>query len=216
MARKWVNHKNELRKQILQMRDQLPSEARQVWSKMIVDKVISCEQYKGADKVLLFASYRSEVVTDAIMTDALLHGKKVYFPKIEFNEKTNYEEMEFYRVFSEEDLAEGYKGIREPRANVAYRFDMSSDELEVQNANAAREEEHVLMILPGAVFDLDGNRIGYGGGFYDRYLQRYEVKICKMAVAFECQLVETGKIPKDDHDKKVDYIITEDMIHKVS
>lgn len=71
--------------------------------------------------------------------------------------------------------------------------------------------------MPGAVFDEAGNRIGYGGGYYDKYLHWLEnmlpfENICKVAVAFECQLVDLGMIENEPHDVQVNYIVTESKV----
>lgn len=194
--------KKELRKQILQYRDALTDEERHKKSQIITNYIINHPKFQSADSILLFASYKSEVDTTAIMEYALELGKSVYFPKVQDNE------MEFYRIFSQEDLYEGYKGIREPR---------SQEELHFEPV----EGENILILMPGAVFDLEGNRIGYGGGFYDRFLERLKdlgngvedasqaIHISRMALAFECQLVENGMIETEPHDIRVDYIVTE-------
>lgn len=200
--------KKELRKQILQLRNALSEETRIEKSKIITNHIINHPKFQSADSILLFASYKSEVDTTAIMEHALAIGKPLYFPKIESMGQAGNKEMEFYRIFSPEDLYEGYKGIREPR---------SQEELHFEPV----EGENILILMPGAVFDLEGNRIGYGGGFYDRFLERLKdlgngvedasqaMHISSMALAFECQLVENGGFKAEAHDIKVDYIITE-------
>ncbi len=169
-------------------------------SAQITERVLVHEAFQGADAVLLFASYRSEVDTTEMIQKALELGKQVYLPKIELNEKTQREEMVFYRMFALEELQPGYKGIREPRA-----------EVRLEGAT------QLLMLLPGAVFDPEGNRIGYGGGFYDRYLECVErrfraeprTKLYKIGLAFECQVVKQGFIPTEQHDARVDEVVTE-------
>ena len=225
-----MKNKRELRKQILQKRDQLTIEQRQAWSQSIAERVIACEQYREADKILLFAAYKSEVDTGAIMRDAFQKGKEVYAPKIAYNEKMACDEMEFYRIDSEADLCDGYKGIREPKADFTHKFELSAATENNREKLQRTEGRNVMMILPGAVFDLEGNRIGYGGGFYDRYLHRlatksegtllltgdgYKETFCKLAVAFECQLVERGQIQAEEHDVKVSYIVTERGVYTI-
>ena len=77
-----------------------------------------------------------------------------------------------------------------------------------------KEEDMILVVLPGAVFDRDGNRIGYGGGYYDKYLCWLESKVSperiyKVALAYECQMVDVAVIENEPHDIKVDCVITE-------
>lgn len=190
--------KRELRNEILQIRDSLTSEERLRKNQQIVKRVIEQKAFQEADKLLLFASYKSEVDTAEIFNAAQGLNKDLYYPKVVDKE------MEFYRICCEDELLKGYRGIREPEINVDRRFILNL-------------QEKILVIMPGAVFDEDGNRIGYGGGYYDKYLQQLETKIekeniCKMAIAFECQMVKTGVIETEAHDVKLDYIITEDRI----
>ena len=97
------------------------------------------------------------------------------------------------KLNSFEDLVEGPYGILEPKKEKIK--EISFDEID-------------LIIIPGIVFDLKGNRIGHGKGFYDRLLKNTKVSI--IALAFEFQII--GKIPVDKNDKPVDIIITEKRI----
>lgn len=130
--------------------------------------------------------------------------------------------MEFYQVNSEEDLEEGYYGIPEPKGELEFRLQLSllksSTVLEENSQTMLEPQKEVILILvPGTVFDEKGHRIGYGGGFYDRFLtklenearQEPEVAICKMAIAYECQIVSSDIIPVEPHDIRVNVIVTE-------
>lgn len=192
--------KQELRKEILQKRDSLTPEERSEKSKRITERVVVHENFREADVILLFSSYKSEVDTTGIFAVARRDGKDVYYPRVQG------EEMEFYKVESEMDLLEGYRGIREPAADSHKRFALPTD-------------KKICVIMPGAVFDEAGNRIGYGGGYYDKFIEKLETSmrkevakrnIYKIALAFGCQIVEVGLISNEVYDKKVDDIITED------
>ncbi len=220
-----MNRKKELRRTILQIRDSLTAEQRHQKSKEITKSVIAHQAFCTADKILLFASYKSEVDTTELIRYALNSGKQVYLPKIEYNESEGRDEMEFYQIFPETELQEGYKGIREPKANPRAQFrtkqipskESSSKESPSKELSSkeppSKQEANILMILPGAVFDRKGNRIGYGGGFYDRFLARIEQTVYKLAIAFECQVIESDSIPLEPHDVQVDTIITEKAVH---
>lgn len=97
--------------------------------------------------------------------------------------------MQFYRIRSLTELKEGYKGIREPEGNTeSYVF---------TSENAAGS----LFLMPGSAFDPLGNRLGYGGGFYDRYLADKEaLRLRSIAVGFRCQQVE--EVPVEETDIK--------------
>lgn len=198
--------KQELRKEILQLRDALTVEERQVKSHRIAEDIIALREFEEADKVLLFASYKSEVDTSEIFEAAQNASKDIYYPKVICKE------MEFYQVQEKEDLLEGYRGIREPEADTQKVFrPLSTDK--------------IFILMPGAVFDKEGNRIGYGGGYYDKFLQRmesilgneeviFDQQICKTAIAFQCQMVDIGQIINQEHDIKPDYVITEEQIYR--
>ena len=105
--------------------------------------------------------------------------------------------MEFYQVISVKQLEAGYKGIREPAADESLRYRF-------------RTQEDTLMILPGVAFGTDGYRIGYGKGFYDRYLQD-KAQITRMGLAFSNQITEP--FIHEEHDRKMDKIVTEEIIY---
>lgn len=204
-----MKSKKELRKTILQKRDSLSPEQRHRKSQAITKRVIAHKSFQSAEKVLLFASYKSEVDTTELIRHALELGKQVYLPKVAYDENTQRDEMEFYRIFSEAELHEGYKGIREPEANTSTKFQGLQAGKEQIQAQQSAPGTHILIILPGAVFDRNGNRIGYGGGFYDRFLVRCEKSVYKMGIAFECQVMANDILETEPHDVRVDTVITE-------
>lgn len=190
--------KKELRKEILKRRDALSIAERTAKSNQITEKIIAHKEFQKADKILLFASFKSEVDTTEIFEAVQRFRKDVYYPKVQENE------MKFYRVQTESELVEGYRGIREP-------------EVHLENQLQINPNEKILILMPGAVFDEAGNRIGYGGGYYDKYLESLkeivqEENICKMALAFECQIVAMGQIKREPHDIRTNYIVTENRI----
>lgn len=187
--------KKELRKQILQKRDALSLQERKQKSHRIIQTILSSEAFQNSDTFLLFASYKSEVDVSELIEFVLQRRKALYLPKVMG------EEMEFYKITSVAQLLDGYCGIKEPKANPCQKF-------------VAKKEEALFVLLPGAVFDKQGGRIGYGKGFYDRFLQKLEKEIpksnlCKIAVAFSCQIVDNGRIKREEHDILPDYIVTE-------
>lgn len=137
-----------------------------------------------ADVIYCYVSYDQEVMTRTLITEALESGKRVAVPKVMGKE------MEFIYLHSLEELVSGYRGIDEP-----------------VGTEIAREEK-ALMILPGLAFDGHGNRVGYGGGFYDRYLNKWkDTCFARLAVAFDFQVVD--HLEMEPCDQKVDLILTE-------
>ncbi len=188
--------KKELRKEILARRDALSEKERKEKSARISKQVIGQMAFQNATKVLLFSSFKSEVDTEDVFREAKRLNKDIYYPRILDKE------MEFYFVNETTEFEISSFGVKEPKADERKRF-------------VASVEDKIFVLMPGVVFDEKRNRIGYGGGYYDKYLQRLEEKlpsknICKVAVAFECQMVENGSIESEIHDIKPDYIITED------
>ncbi len=187
--------KNDLRKASLSKRDALSKEEIEEKSRMIFEKLMELEQYRDADNVLVYASMRSEVITDDIILDALANGKKVFCPKVTDKEAGV---MEFVRIMTLEDLKEGYFGIREPEITQG---------AELVNSH---ETEMSLIIMPGVAFDKNRNRIGYGGGFYDRYLTGHD-QINTVALAFDCQIID-GAIDSSTEDIRPGIILTENQV----
>ena len=215
--------KKQLRTKILQIRDALTEEQRQIDSAKITEKVLASEEYQNSKIILTYASFRSEVNTFLLMEQAIKDGKKVYVPRIEEEvqeDGTRVKSMEFYQILSTDELQEGYWGVPEPEAEVERMFSIGTNKTEdniLQEENGiSLVKSSLLIILPGAVFDKNGNRIGYGGGFYDRYLAGRDtgIPVCNMALAFDCQVVEQGMIPVEEHDVQVDVIVTEQGIYE--
>lgn len=185
--------KQEIRKEILEYRNQITIEDVIQKSQQIVQQVLKTPEYEEADHILLYADYRHEVMTRELFEDALLHKKKVYFPKVSETDCS----MEFYQVVSVRQLETGYRGIREPKAEEETRYTF-------------RKEEDTLMIIPGIAFDTEGYRIGYGKGFYDRYLQSRR-QMTLMGLAFAGQIVEP--FAHGEFDVRMDKVVTEEIIY---
>ena len=156
----------------------------------IFDRVKSLPEFQNASRVLLFAGYGSEPDTHLWIQESIDLGKRVFCPRVIG------ESMEFYEIKGLQELVAGYKGIMEPLQEEDRRYIPGKQDF---------------MLIPGTVFDREGNRIGYGKGFYDRYLShRYLAETA--AVAFSFQVVENGRIPAEQTDRKMKCIVTENEI----
>lgn len=180
--------KKAIRKEYLSRRNLLPEKLRDKYSKLIEERLLSLEQYKKADILLIYAGYGSEVSTHGIIEHALSCSKRVFCPKV-----LAPGEMEFYEIFSLKDLILGYKNIPEPSDTKCF-YEYQGD-------------TNPLMIMPLVAYDSWGMRLGYGGGFYDRYLQKHTFSQ-KIALGFDCQKYETN-LPAEDNDIRPDLILTE-------
>ncbi len=173
--------KRKIRKEILLKRAALPLEQRKMADMAIADRIIGHQWFYRAEILLGFVNYDSEISTIEILSEALRKGKKLFLPKIENNE------MFFYQMESLDDLVEGYKGILEPKGDTE-KFDYS-----------VYKESRLLILMPGVAFDIYGNRMGYGKGFYDRFLSDKEVlRTYSLGIGYKCQQVESLPIDKFD------------------
>ncbi len=183
--------KKKLRSFYLKKRNRMEPEARKAASERIVERLLKYKRLKTAETVFVYASYKSEVETRTLIDALLRMGKKVAVPKVLGAE------MAFYEIVSYDTLFPGYQGILEPQ---------------VREQEEAFPAEGDVMVLPGVAFDKRGGRLGYGKGFYDRYLAKRKeqtgTKPVLVGLAF-CGQLHPGKLPLEDTDEKIDCIITE-------
>lgn len=165
--------KAEIRRAVLARRNAMSEEERKRASLCMTDRILGHQWFYGAEKLLLFAGYGTEIDTWELISEALRMGKKVFLPRVAG------EELEFSRIFSMQDLKPGFHGIPEPEGITdLYRYEEDSS-------------GNTLMIMPGVAFDAYRNRIGYGKGFYDRYLKdKPALREHTIGIGFQCQLAE--------------------------
>lgn len=168
--------KHEIRKQVLTLRENLSSTERERARVLLTERILGHQWFYRSDILLGFAGCGSEIDTEEILKEALRLGKKVYLPKVTDEAEGR---MVFLKIDSLRDLQTGYRGIPEPDAGAeAYEY-------------SAGETERVLMLVPGVAFDSHRNRIGYGRGFYDRYLaDKPDLQLKTIAAGFRCQMIE--------------------------
>lgn len=177
--------KREIRKRILACRDSLSREEWERGTLLVTERLLGHQWFYGCEDFLCFVSYGSEIGTAELIDEALRLGKRVFVPRVE--RCGDEPSMEFYRIFSREELSGGYRGIPEP-AGETERYVYSEE-----------RAEKTLLLMPGAAFDGCRNRIGYGKGFYDRYLADKEtLRLHSVAIGFRCQMVE--QIPAEETD----------------
>lgn len=188
--------KEKVRRRALEARDSLEQAWRGENSRIIIKKVLGSEIYQRAKIVLSYSAFRSEVETEELNRDILKCGKKLYLPKTYPEEK----KMCFYQVEDLTELKRGYQGIFEPEEKNPVEFLM-------EDGDSGLTKQDILMVMPGLTFDENRNRMGYGGGYYDRYLQLYGDKVTSMFIAFYEQ--KAIVIPAEKCDVKPDYIVTQ-------
>ena len=163
--------KKALRKEIKALRAAHTDEQIHELSLGVRDQVLTLPEYQEAEVIYAYVDCKHEVETSDIIRAAWADGKRVAVPKVLG------QDMKFFYITSlENDLEEGYFGIREP--------------FEKHAADETGDEEKALMLMPGVAFDEERHRIGYGGGFYDRFLEAHP-KLSRVALAFEFQVKES-------------------------
>lgn len=188
-TKKCKQNKNQIRKEYLAKRNKLTPKQREKASAKITVHLLKMPEVKNAPTVFVYASYQSEVSTKKLIETLLASGRKVALPKV------NKGEMEFYEIDSWDDLFPGYQGILEPQVRT--------------ESEPVKPHSRDVMLLPGACFDYSGNRIGYGGGYYDRYLERLVGKPpVVIGLAFYRQIYP-WILPAEPTDQKADYVVSE-------
>ncbi len=183
-----MDEKTRIREAALKKRDLIDPALRELKDASIKERLFSTPEFTCAKAVLFYASFRSEVSTLAMVEDALTAGKRVFLPVVDNKIK----ELRLYEIGSLSELSQGFMGIPEPPV----RKEMERDVVESD-----------LVIIPGAAFDAEGNRLGYGAGYYDKMLARLTKRVPLIALAYEEQIVDS--IPSEPHDVRVQKIVTD-------
>ncbi len=179
--------KSEIRKLVLAKRDAMSRTETREKSRMIQERLVALPEFRKASAIMFYVQKGNEVMTDTIIEYSLGEGKRVAVPFSDKRSKTLVPSL----ISSLSELEMGSFGIPEPR------------ELHPIEAEAIE-----LIIVPGIAFDRSGNRIGYGHGYYDRFLKTTKTK--KIALAYELQIVD--EIPNHSNDIKMDKIVTEERV----
>jgi len=184
-------YKTELRKSMEAKRNSLLPEDRAVRSMEIAKSLTGLKAYQKAAMVFIYASFRSEVSTYSMMENALNSGKRVAVPVCIAKSKI----MLPCEITSLNDLVPGTWGIPEPALNKRRVIDSS---------------EIDMVIVPGISFDRCYNRLGYGAGYYDRFLPSLRTDAVKIGICYDFQLVDC--LPAEEFDIPMDGIITESTV----
>lgn len=183
--------KKALRKEIIEKRNNMDLVKKEEMDEKILNKFYESKYYKEAEKIFMYISYGSEINTRKIIDKALKDNKKIFVPRTEFKTRS----MDAVEITTLHNLIESKYGILEPSKEKPH---IDPNELD-------------LIVVPGVAFDRNGGRMGYGAGFYDRYFKKISKdninKIMKLALAYELQLLD--RVPMNEQDVPVNYIITE-------
>ena len=184
-----MDPKAQWRQTILEKRNNLAQDFVKEASRKIALHLFGLEEFNLSERLGLYAAFRNEPETEAIFVKSHALRKEIYYPKVNAEKK----EARFFRVNALQELKKGYAGILEP----------SKSKNHLSNIDYLNT-----IVIPGVVFDQQGNRIGLGEGYYDKLLENFHGK--RIALAYEFQVVDA--LPQSHKDQRVDIIITEERI----
>ena len=176
-----IRAKEEIRRLMIKKRESMRKEEVLEKSKKIEERFLSSDEFAKSDRIAIYYPIRNEVDTRGIISWLLSKGKEVYLP-------ITREEITLGRIRSFSELRPGKFNIMEPREAIDEEVNLD------------------LIVVPGVAFDESGYRLGFGKGYYDRFLRSFR-ETTKLGLAYEFQVLE--EVPRDEEDIPVDFIITE-------
>ncbi len=187
--------KNLLRQKMLNLRTSLGSEELSQKSLCIFRKLSSMDIYDKSKIIMCYMDIKNEVKTHDFINESLKIGKRIAIPSIsqDINRQKFIIPCEIYNI--DKEVEKRTFGILEPKD--CYKRILNPKDID-------------MVIVPGVAFDLKKNRLGYGAGYYDRFLKNIKENCYKVGVGFEFQIVD--EICTDDNDIKLDMIITEKRV----
>lgn len=178
--------KVDIRKNIIDILQEMERTQHVRQSSEVMKRLVASKLFQEAGTIAVTISRFPEVDTRLLIEHAWQTGKRVVVPKCIASTR----EMDFRAITSFDDLETVYMDLLEPIE---------------ERTSSIKKDEIDLQLVPGVVFSEKGFRIGFGGGYYDRYLEGYKGET--ISLAFEVQLIEA--VPIEPHDIPVDWIITE-------
>lgn len=180
--------KRALRRRMSALRAAVSERDRTQWDRALAGQFLALPEVREARTVYAYLSYGTETDTHRLVQELLRRGVRVACPRVAPDELS----MDFYEIRSLADCLPGFHGIPEPGPGCR-----------------RVSEEKAPLLLPGLAFTADGKRLGYGGGFYDRFLSR-EPEHFTAALAYPFQLL--GTLPSEEHDRKADAVLTPENV----
>lgn len=184
--------KQEIRRRIMQERRRLKKPWVDDTSIEIVENLKRLPQFQSAKTIHTYVAWRNEVNNHQLIKDILAESRRVVVPAVDLCHHTLLHSL----ISNFDDLRPGTFGILEPPADRIHSIDIS---------------EIDLILVPGLAFDRSGNRLGYGGGYYDEFFKQSDA--LKIALCFDFQIVE--KIPTRAEDERVDILVTENGVDEI-
>lgn len=186
MGRSMREKKHSLRAGAFAQRSLLPPSESRARSRLIQARVLQFPPYLLCRSVALYSPIQNEVETGEIRDHALVTGKSVFFPRLGAKDS-----LELIQIGAATEFSPGRFGIPEPTG---------------EKRLAGRDHQELVVFVPGVAFDLHGNRLGRGKGWYDRLIKELGGAIL-VALAYDFQIVD--EVPAEEWDQRVHYVITE-------
>ena len=184
-----VRDKIAIRKTIIQKRAKLSDLKKNEKSIAIAKRLFGMDEFKKSKSVFCFLSTSSEVQTDWIIRESLGLGKQVLVPFLASGEAN----LQVASISSMNiEFVAGINGVREPAPKFREAVHFSSIDF---------------VVVPGLAFDIFGNRVGYGGGFYDKFFKKISMDVTRVAIGYGFQLLD--KVPYAELDVPVHFLVTE-------
>lgn len=186
-----MQDKSVIRKTALALRAAMTQEERDNKSREILPLIVHLAEFQQAKTIMSFLNFRDEVNTTLLATKILAYNKNLVLPRCAPKGQLIAAKIRDLSA----DIESGKWGIREPK---------------MEGLSPVDPKEIDLIFIPGAAFDFQGNRVGYGGGYYDRFLPQLRPGVPKIALAFSCQVL--SEVPTEPFDQKVDALVTEERV----
>ena len=184
--------KKEIRALMRSKKAALDQQFAEEYSARVTQRFVAQPFYREAKVLYAYLTFNQELRTDGLIRMAWADGKRVAVPRV-----LGKGVMEFYYIDSFDGFIRSSFGVPEPP----------------EDPERLADDDDILLLMPGLAFDRAHNRVGYGGGYYDRYLERKQAagaRIFKPALAYDFQIVD--RIPADPYDIRVDAILTADKM----
>jgi 5-formyltetrahydrofolate cyclo-ligase len=186
------NLKDSLRKKMLHQRRTMRTQDVNTFSHKIITTIMELPQFVNFKNIMLYINFNNEVDTHSLTTWCLDNGKTVIAPYCVQKERKI---VPFEIKNLSDDLTKSTFGVMEPKHNIL-------KEVSLQNID--------LIIVPGVIFDIHCNRIGFGAGYYDRFLCKKPKNTVTIGIAYDYQIIDS--VPTDKYDVPLDFVITEKRI----
>ncbi len=181
--------KKDIRKTVLAARNALSRRQIESMSRRIFERFTRLQEAKRCSVLMAFLNFGTEVITDPFIEWAWQQGKQVAVPLC----RPETRQMIASAIETFDDVEPGYFGVREPKRQALRPVDKGLIDL---------------ILVPAVAFDRRGYRVGYGGGYYDRFLPDIRKEVPRIGIIFSLQLI--NEVPTDRYDLPVDMIITEE------